>query len=201
LAAYIAKVRVHGCNVGKGPAGIAFCRKLAQTLHSAVDAGLEIQWGTDVQDGTSSYDDEKLEGPFHRFDPTGRLEATLTDRRPFVGKWKFEIPDWQGTDAATRYANGWHGTLVFQGAVAIKGKREKYATSGSCYWVSTGKAHAGWWHVVCTMNADGSAKEWVQFGFTGDERLFTASVGAGSVCEGSYKNPGWPDGWFRITRQ
>jgi hypothetical protein len=124
-------------------------------------------------------------------------DTTYVDirKKSVIGRWKFEIPAWKPSSEASRYAEGWRGNIEFQGGEG--------ALSGRCFWTSNtgGQRHNGSWSVTVSEEL----REILTFQFEDDDpnpakrRKFTAPVG-NTVCQGSYKNPGWPDGWFRISR-
>jgi hypothetical protein len=101
-----------------------------------------------------------------------------------VGKWIFEVGSWKGV-------------IEFETTAGLQGPK--------CYWAETngGRRHYGWWVF----------SDWdtalLTFQFDDDHpnpnkrRLFSANCDYGSqifIFTGTYKNPGWPDGGFRVSK-
>jgi hypothetical protein len=133
-----------------------------------------------------------VEGPFSSIF-SRYPELVDLRKRSVVGIWTFEIPDWKAATENQRYANGWKGIMEFEGK----------ALTGRCYWASRlgDKRHNGNWSVAPSQ--ENIIDEILTFQFDDDDpgktRTFKAVVG-NTVCQGNYKNPGWPDGWFRLSR-
>ena len=130
--------------------------------------------------------------------PPPLLNPSVVDvrTRSIIGTWTFEIPSWKATSEGQRYAEGWKGIVQFEGT-------EK-DSRGKCFWSprAGGQRHYGWWSVTPSTDTDPPGVFSIltfQFDDDNPKRTFSARVG-NFMCQGQYKNPGWPDGGFRISR-
>jgi hypothetical protein len=99
-----------------------------------------------------------------------------------LGKWAFEIGSWKGI-------------------IGFEDQPGGGPDSGNCYWAETAgqPRHNGSWSFdirdasLLTFQFDDEAP--------GRRRVFSASIPYGPIAsfDGTYKNPGWPDGGFKVS--
>ena len=78
LKPYFDTVSIHACAVAKGQAGRTFCTRLAHVLVAPVAAAVKLQYNTGPQTIYGRLDDQKYDGEYYVFDPSGARAGPLT---------------------------------------------------------------------------------------------------------------------------
>lgn len=75
LSPYFDAVSIHACEVAKGTAGRAFCKKMAECMVAPVDAAVSLQGNTGLQTLYGFIDDKKFDGDYYTHDPSGAVSG------------------------------------------------------------------------------------------------------------------------------